>query len=36
VGAIELRGVVKSFGPIRAVDGLDLDAPEGICLGLTQ
>jgi lipooligosaccharide transport system ATP-binding protein len=34
VGAIELRGVVKSFGPIRAVDGLDLDVPEGICLGL--
>jgi lipooligosaccharide transport system ATP-binding protein len=34
VGAIELKGVVKSFGPIRAVDGLDLDVPEGICLGL--
>jgi lipooligosaccharide transport system ATP-binding protein len=34
VGAIELSGVVKSFGPIRAVDGLDLDVPEGICLGL--
>jgi lipooligosaccharide transport system ATP-binding protein len=34
VGAIELQGVVKSFGPIRAVDGLDLDVPEGICLGL--
>jgi lipooligosaccharide transport system ATP-binding protein len=34
VGAIELRGVVKNFGPIRAVDGLDLDVPEGICLGL--
>lgn len=32
--AIELSGVVKSFGPIRAVDGLDLDVPEGICLGL--
>ncbi|MBS1879528.1 MAG: ABC transporter ATP-binding protein [Actinobacteria bacterium] len=26
--------MVKSFGPIRAVDGLDLDVPEGICLGL--
>jgi lipooligosaccharide transport system ATP-binding protein len=34
VGAIELSGVVKSFGPIRAVDGLDLEVPEGICLGL--
>jgi len=34
VGAIELSGVVKSFGPVRAVDGLDLDVPEGICLGL--
>jgi lipooligosaccharide transport system ATP-binding protein len=32
--AIELRGVVKTFGPITAVDGLDLDVPEGICLGL--
>ena len=32
--AIELRGVVKRFGPITAVDGIDLDVPEGICLGL--
>ena len=32
--AIELRGVRKSFGPITAVDGLDLDVPTGICLGL--
>jgi lipooligosaccharide transport system ATP-binding protein len=32
--AIELHGVVKRFGPITAVDGLDLDVPEGICLGL--
>jgi lipooligosaccharide transport system ATP-binding protein len=32
--AIELRGVVKRFGEITAVDGLDLDVPEGICLGL--
>ena len=32
--AIELRGVVKHFGDITAVDGLDLDVPEGICLGL--
>jgi lipooligosaccharide transport system ATP-binding protein len=32
--AISLRGVVKTFGPITAVDGLDLDVPAGICLGL--
>jgi lipooligosaccharide transport system ATP-binding protein len=34
VSAIELRGVVKRFGPVTAVDGLDLDVPKGICLGL--
>src|SRR6476619_7448644 len=34
MAAIELRGVVKRFGQITAVDGLDLDVPEGICLGL--
>jgi lipooligosaccharide transport system ATP-binding protein len=34
MAAIELNGVVKMFGPIRAVDGLDLDVPDGICLGL--
>jgi lipooligosaccharide transport system ATP-binding protein len=32
--ATHLRGVVKRFGEITAVDGLDLDVPEGICLGL--
>jgi ABC-type multidrug transport system ATPase subunit len=32
--AIELHGVKKSFGPITAVDGLDLEVPKGICLGL--
>ncbi|MFI5123385.1 MAG: ABC transporter ATP-binding protein [Vicinamibacteria bacterium] len=32
--AIELRNVVKTFGPITAVDHLDLDVPAGICLGL--
>ena len=32
--AIEIRGAVKTFGPITAVDGLDLDVPAGICLGL--
>jgi lipooligosaccharide transport system ATP-binding protein len=34
MAAIDLRGVVKRFGPITAVDGLDLEVPEGICLGL--
>jgi lipooligosaccharide transport system ATP-binding protein len=34
VSAIELNGVVKRFGPITAVNGLDLDVPAGICLGL--
>jgi lipooligosaccharide transport system ATP-binding protein len=31
---ISLRGVVKRYGPITAVDGLDLDVPEATCLGL--
>jgi lipooligosaccharide transport system ATP-binding protein len=32
--AIRLRGVVKRYGPITAVDGLDLEVPEGECVGL--
>ena len=32
--AIELAGVVKRFGPITAVDQLDLVVPEGSCVGL--
>jgi lipooligosaccharide transport system ATP-binding protein len=32
--AIRLRGVVKRFGPITAVAGLDLDVPFGSCIGL--
>ncbi|HSI80464.1 MAG TPA: ABC transporter ATP-binding protein [Solirubrobacterales bacterium] len=32
--AMQLRGVVKRFGPITAVDHLDLDVPAGTCLGL--
>lgn len=32
--AIELQGVVKRFGAITAVDGLDLEVQSGICLGL--
>lgn len=34
VSALTLRGLVKSFGALRAVDGLDLDVPAGVCLGL--
>jgi lipooligosaccharide transport system ATP-binding protein len=32
--AIRLRGAVKRYGPITAVDGLDLDVPYGTCVGL--
>src|SRR3954469_7275008 len=32
--AIRLRGIVKRYGPITAVNGLDLDVPEGTCVGL--
>src|SRR5437868_8266639 len=32
--AIRLREVVKRFGSIAAVDGLDLDVPYGQCVGL--
>jgi lipooligosaccharide transport system ATP-binding protein len=32
--AIRMRGVVKRYGPISAVDGLDLDVPIGTCVGL--
>ncbi|MGI8946035.1 MAG: ABC transporter ATP-binding protein [Thermoleophilaceae bacterium] len=32
--AISLRGVVKRYGEITAVDGLDLDVPTGTCVGL--
>src|SRR2546422_4524270 len=32
--AITLRGFVKRFGSIAAVDGLDLDVPFGKCVGL--
>jgi ABC-type multidrug transport system ATPase subunit len=34
MSAIELKGVVKRFGAITAVDGIDLEVPTGICLGL--
>ncbi len=32
--ALSLRGVRKSFGSVHAVRGLDLDVPEGTCVGL--
>jgi lipooligosaccharide transport system ATP-binding protein len=32
--AIRMRGFVKRFGTITAVDGLDLDVPFGHCIGL--
>jgi lipooligosaccharide transport system ATP-binding protein len=32
--AIRLSGVVKRFGALTAVDGLDLDVPVGTCVGL--
>jgi lipooligosaccharide transport system ATP-binding protein len=32
--AIRLRGVVKRYGEITAVDGLDLDVPVATCVGL--
>jgi lipooligosaccharide transport system ATP-binding protein len=32
--AIRLRGFVKRFGRLTAVDGLDLDVPYGQCVGL--
>ncbi|MEV7189595.1 ATP-binding cassette domain-containing protein [Kitasatospora sp. NPDC093102] len=32
--AIRAEGLVKTFGDVRALDGLDLDVPEGTVLGL--
>jgi len=32
--ALRMRDVTKRFGPITAVDGLDLDVPAGTCVGL--
>jgi lipooligosaccharide transport system ATP-binding protein len=32
--AIRMKDVAKAFGPIQAVDGLDLDVPVGTCVGL--
>ncbi|MFG3495183.1 ATP-binding cassette domain-containing protein [Streptomyces sp. NPDC047928] len=33
-GAIHAEGLVKTFGKVRALDGVDLDVPEGTVLGL--
>ncbi|WP_242433324.1 ATP-binding cassette domain-containing protein, partial [Streptomyces sp. Root264] len=33
-GAIHATGLVKTFGKTRALDGVDLDVPEGSVLGL--
>jgi lipooligosaccharide transport system ATP-binding protein len=32
--AISVRGIVKRFGSLTAVDGLDLEVPYGSCVGL--
>src|SRR4051794_6190192 len=34
MNAIRMRGAVKRYGEITAVGGLDLDVPEGTCVGL--
>ncbi|WP_328719698.1 ATP-binding cassette domain-containing protein [Streptomyces sp. NBC_00247] len=33
-GAIHAEGLVKTFGDVRALDGVDFDVPEGTVLGL--
>ncbi|MEZ0091209.1 ATP-binding cassette domain-containing protein [Streptacidiphilus sp. EB129] len=33
-GAITAEGLVRTFGEVRALDGVDLDVPEGTVLGL--
>ncbi|MEV7446595.1 ATP-binding cassette domain-containing protein [Streptomyces sp. NPDC091204] len=33
-GALYAEGLVKTFGDVRALDGVDLDVPEGTVLGL--
>lgn len=32
--AIQARGLVKCFGPLRAVDGIDLDVPRGMIFAI--
>jgi ABC-type sugar transport system ATPase subunit len=31
---LRLRGITKSFGPVRALEGVDLDVPEGVVTAL--
>ncbi len=31
--AIRTRGLVKTYGPRRALDGLDLEVPKGVVYG---
>ena len=33
---IQARGLVKRYGDVTALDGLDLTVPEGIAVSLTQ
>lgn len=33
-GAIHAEGLVKTFGEVRALDGVDIDVPEGTVLGM--
>lgn len=33
-GAIYAEGLVKTFGDVRALDGVDIDVPEGTVLGM--
>lgn len=33
-GAVHAEGLVKTFGDVKALDGVDLDVPEGTVLGL--
>jgi ABC-2 type transport system ATP-binding protein len=34
MNVIELNGVIKSYGPVRALDGFDLAVPQGSIFGL--
>ena len=34
VSAVQARGLVKSFGDLRAVDGIDLDVPRGMIFAI--
>ncbi|NED90219.1 daunorubicin/doxorubicin resistance ABC transporter ATP-binding protein DrrA, partial [Streptomyces sp. SID11233] len=32
-GVVHAEGLVKTFGSVKALDGVDLDVPEGTVLG---